>query len=221
MSDLETLLNARRSVRAFTDEPVETARLTRLITTAARAPSGGNVQPWHVYVVNDARMAAFRSVMQDRIAKGTTDVPEYPVYPSKLEEPYRSRRFKVGEDMYARLGISREDKAKRLEWFARNWQFFGAPAGLFVFVGREMGAAQWSDLGMFIQSLMLLLVEDGLASCPQEAWVMHHKAVAEFCRAPAEQMLFCGLAIGYEDTAHPVNQLRTDRSPTEEWLTIL
>jgi nitroreductase len=221
LSDLKSLLEARRSVRAFTDQPVDMERLTTLIQTAARAPSGGNVQPWHVYMLGGRRMAEFRGLMQTRIATGQADTPEYPVYPAKLGEPYRSRRFKVGEDMYARLGIPREDKAKRLEWFARNWQFFDAPAGLFLFVGREMGAAQWSDLGMFLQSLMLLLVEEGLASCPQEAWAMHHSAVSDFCKAPADQMLFCGLAIGYEDRTHPVNDLRTTRAPLDEWLTIL
>ncbi|MEY4579019.1 MAG: hypothetical protein RL701_3722 [Pseudomonadota bacterium] len=99
----------------------------------------------------------------------------------------------------------------------RNWDFFGAPAGLFCFVDRRMGSAQWSDLGMYLQSLMLLLLEQGIATCPQEAWSSYGQTVSEFVAAPAEHMLFCGMAIGYEDTSAPVNTLRSERAPLTEF----
>ncbi|SOH93307.1 Nitroreductase [Monaibacterium marinum] len=213
-------LSKRRSTRAFLDTPIETARLTRLIAQASRAPSGGNLQPWHVHLLNGAAMTRFHATMAPRLDAGQTDPLEYPIYPPSLSEPYRTRRFAVGEQMYARLGIPRTDKAKRLEWFHRNWRFFDAPAGLFLFTDRMMGAAQWSDLGGFLQTLMLLLVEDGLASCPQEAWAMHHTAVTDFCDTPPDLMLFCGLAIGIPDPAHPLATFETERAPQTEWLTL-
>ena len=156
--------------------------------------------------------------MAERSAKGLVDTPEYPVYPSPLKEPYRSQRFAVGETMYDRLGIPREDKPARLKWFANNYQFFGAPSAAFLFVDREMVIAQWTDLGAYLGTVMLLLEEAGLASCPQEAWVTQHKFVSGFLDVPEELMLFAGLAIGYADEDHPVNGFRTERAPAAEWL---
>jgi len=211
---------ARRSTRAFLDTPVATQRLVELIQQAGRAPSGGNLQPWHVNLLNGAGMTRFHAKMAPRLDSGQVDAPEYPIYPPALFEPYRTRRFTVGEQMYAHLGIPRGDKTARQDWFHRNWRFFDAPAGLFLFADRAMGAAQWSDLGGFLQTLMLLLVEDGLASCPQEAWAMHHTTVTQFCDAPAEQMLFCGLAIGVPDPSHPLAAFQTERAPLTDWLTL-
>lgn len=214
-------VGSRMSVRAFLPKPVETARLVSVLERAARAPSGGNLQPWHVWLLNGAAMTRFRAMMAPRLAAGEADPPEYPVYPGRLGEPYRTRRFAVGEAMYALLGIPREDRPARLRWFARNWDFFGAPAALFVYVGREMGAAQWSDLGGFLQTVMLLLREEGLDSCPQEAWAVQHAAVSRFLGTPPELMLFCGLAIGERDPEAPVNRLRSERAPACEWLRVV
>ncbi|MEM9011882.1 MAG: nitroreductase [Pseudomonadota bacterium] len=211
----------RRSIRAFTDRPVETDMLVEILRRAARAPSGGNLQPWQVYLLNGPSMTAFREMMEPRIAAGDVDSPEYPVYPSPLKSPYRERRFAVGEALYARLGIPREDKAARLAWFAENYRFFHAPAALFLFVDRDMGAAQWSDLGGYLQTVMLLLVEAGLASCPQEAWFLHHSVVQSFVEAPEELMLFCGLSIGEPAPEAAVNGLVAERADPAEWLTVL
>ncbi|RZM07349.1 MAG: nitroreductase, partial [Sphingomonas sp.] len=134
--------------------------------------------------------------------------------------PYRDRRFAVGEALYGELDIPREDKAARRLWFARNFQFFGAPAALFCSVDRRMGPPQWSDLGMYLQSVMLLAVEAGLATCAQECWAMYPDTVGSAIGMPAERMLFCGMAIGVEDTAEPANALRTERADPAEWLTV-
>ena len=149
------------------------------------------------------------------------DSAEYRVYPSDLKEPYRTSRFKVGEDMYALLGIAREDRAARLKWFANNFRFFGAPAAIFCFVDRQMGPPQWSDLGMFLQTFMLLLQEHGIDSCAQECWSMYPQTVHGFCAMPDELMLFCGVAIGYRDETAPVNALRSDREPLETWVKVV
>ena len=145
------------------------------------------------------------------------EAPEYDIYPKALTEPYRTNRFTVGEQMYALLGIPREDKPARLTQFARNGDFFGAPAALFCFVDRQMGPPQWSDLGMFLQTFMLLAVERGLATCAQEYWSVRHQAIASFVDAPDDEMLFCGVSIGHADPEAPVNALRTDRMPLEQW----
>ena len=141
--------------------------------------------------------------------------PAYDIYPPNLPEPYRSSRFKIGEDMYASIGVTREDKAGRLQQFAKNLDFFGAPAAIFCFVDRIMGPPQWSDLGMFLQTFMLLAQEAGLATCPQEAWAVHEEAVAEFIGAPEGQRIFCGVAVGTADEDAPINSVQSEREPLD------
>ena len=206
---------SRRSIRAFRAQPVDSALLRDLLEKSARAASGGNVQPWRIFLVNGDAMSRFRAHLQARTGRET---PAYAIYPENLKSPYRDSRFKVGEDMYARLGIPREDKAARLQWVARNFDCFGAPAAFFCFVDRDMGPPQWSDLGMFLQTFMLLAREAGLDTCAQEAWAMRPESVQSFVGAAAELMLFCGMAIGYRDPAAPVNDLVSDREPLDVWL---
>ena len=211
-------VRSRSSIRAFLDKPVDVDTLRRLLETASRAPSGGNVQPWRVFLLQGDAMERFRTFLAGRSGR---EAPAYEIYPEGLKEPYRSSRFKVGEDMYALLGIPREDKSARLSWIARNFDFFGAPAGFFCFVDRQMGPPQWSDLGMFLQTFMLLARDSGLDTCPQEAWAMRPESVAEFVGAGEELMLFCGMAIGYRDPDAAVNQLVSDREPLDVWLKVL
>jgi len=209
----------RRSVRAFTSEPVSAELLGELVAQAARAPSGGNLQPWRIHVLLGPALARFRAVMSERVLQGPPDPPEYHVYPPSLHEPYRTQRFELGEALYARLGIPRADKAARLKQFDRNYDFFGAPAALFCFIDRRMGPGQWSDLGMYLQTLMLLLQAHGLDSCAQEAWAAYHQTVSVFVQAPAEHMLFCGMAIGHADPQAPENQLVSARAPLATFAT--
>jgi len=115
------------------------------------------------------------------------------------------------------MGIGRDDKNARVMFLAGNFQFWGAPVGIFFSIDRRMGPPQWSDLGMYIQTFMLLAREAGLDSCPQEAWTLWHRTVADFIGLPESQMLFCGLALGHADPAHPVNRLRTERAQLEEF----
>ena len=205
----------RKSVRAFLDIAVDDDLLRELLERAARAPSGGNVQPWRVYVLNGDRMTDFLAFMHGR----DFDEPEYDVYPASLWEPYRTNRFELGEAMYATLGIPRDDRAARLAHLARNYRFFDAPAAIFCFVDRGMGPPQWSDLGMFLQTFMLLATEAGLATCAQEAWASFGASVAEFVEAPDDEMLFCGMAIGHADPDAPVNTLESARMPLDQWAT--
>ena len=217
-------LESRMSVRAFTDQPVSTATVKRVLQKAARAPSGSNLQPWRMVILSPQKLTALNALMEKRLngeANPNGDAMEYNIHPDNLKEPYRTSRYEVGEDMYALLGISRDEKPKRREWFANNFRFFGAPAAVFCFVDRIMGPPQWSDLGMYLQSVMLLFQEEGIDTCPQECWAMYPKTIHQFCDMPDELMLFCGMAIGYKDITHPVNRLKTKRLNSSEWLKVL
>jgi nitroreductase len=212
-------LQSRLSVRDFLPTPVSGDVIRRVLTTASRSPSGGNVQPWQIDVVAGERLDALKALMQRRLAEVASgdhsEQPEYDIYPKELVSPYRDYRFALGEAMYAQLGIPREDKAGRLRWFARNFAFFGAPMALFCTVDRRMGPPQWSDMGMFLQSVMLLLREEGLDSCAQECWAVYPKTICNFLGTPPERMLFTGMAIGHRNPEHPVNSLASSRAPLE------
>lgn len=204
----------RHSVRAFLDRPVERALIEELLILASRAPSGGNLQPWHVDVLTGAPLAELKARAGESFAAGSAgEGTEYPVYPPTLGEPWRSRRFAVGEQLHQALGIAREDRPARLRQFARNYDMFGAPVGLFLSIERSFGPPQWAHLGMFIQTLMLLAAERGLGTCAQEAWAAVHKTVAAQLAIPESRMLYCGIALGWPDPDHPINGWRSEREP--------
>lgn len=211
-------VSSRRSVRGFLDRPVDLALLKSLLSKAAAAPSGGNIQPWHIHVVTGQRLVELKELMAKRVIEAPGgEGAEYAIYPRELVEPYRTRTFEVGEGLYKRLGIPREDKAARAQWFARNFQFFGAPVGLFCYVHRNNGAPQWSDLGMYLQTLMLLLREEGLDSCPQECWALYPRTLENFLGTPPEHMLFTGMAIGWKNPDEPANSLVPPRASLEDF----
>lgn len=213
---------SRKSVRAFKSVPVPRETVERILTLASRAPSGGNLQPWHVYaVLGKARDELVARVAEARKTHLMGMPPsEYDIYPPNLFEPYRTRRFRLGEAMYATVGIPREDKRARLAFFARNWEFFGAPQGFIFTIDRRMQQGQWADLGMVMENIMLLAREEGLSTCPQESWSQFHPVVRDCLSIPENEMIFCGMAIGYADESAPVNSLESDRAPLEEWATI-
>ncbi|KQW56376.1 nitroreductase [Variovorax sp. Root411] len=215
-------LESRTAVRAYLEKPVPAELLEKILVTAARAPSGGNLQPWHVLALTGDSLHRFKAVVAERAKdKPMGEGTEYKIYPDTLGEPYRTRRFKNGEDLYRSLGIGREDKASRLGQFAKNFQFFGAPVGLIFAIDRNMEPGQWADLGMYMQSVMLLAQEHGLSTCPQEAWALWHKTVREFTNLPEELMVFAGMSMGFADSEHPINLWRSDRAPATEFLSIL
>lgn len=212
--DVTTAAHKRISVRQFTGQTISDDVLRGLLEDAARAPSGGNLQPWRIYAVNGESMTKLREYLA---TQPPLDRPEYEIYPKELNEPYRTNRFTIGEQMYATLGIPREDKDGRRRQFAHNNDFFGAPAAIFCYVDRQMGPPQWSDLGMFLQTFMLLAVERGLGTCAQEYWSVRHKSVTSFVGAPDNEMLFCGIAIGHVDESAPINSLKSERMPLDAW----
>jgi nitroreductase len=198
--DVYDAVISRRAVRAFTDEPVPPEVLERVLAAAARSPSGGNLQPWNVYVLTGAALAELKKRTAERVAAGDPgDEREYEMYPPDLKPPYRERQRGAGEQRYGALGIAREDGQARRRAVAANWDCFGAPAALFCYIDRAMGPPQWADLGMYLQTTMLLLRAEGLHSCPQMAWSVYRRTVAEVVSPPDELVLFCGLSIGFED----------------------
>lgn len=211
---------SRTSKRAFLDTPVPGQLVREILTKAQRSPSGGNLQPWIVHALGGAELERFKALLHERRTANEANAfgegPEYQIYPDGLAEPYRSRRGKCGEDMYATLGIERADMAARMNFVAQNFDFWNAPVALFVCIDRSLGATQWVDLGLYLQTVMLLAREAGLDTCAQECWTLWHKTVAEFLELPVNVMPFCGVALGYADPAHPVNALRTERAGLDE-----
>jgi len=214
-------LATRISCRAFLDTPVPEATIRAILEGARRSASGGNLQPWHVYVLTGAPLREFVALMERRWQSNPAgEGSEYDIYPPKLGEPYRTRRYECGEDLYATLGIPREDKLRRVQQVMRNYRFFDAPVGLFFAIDRQMGIDQWMDIGILQQSIMLLAREHGLHTCPQESWALWHKTVAQYLGMPPELMLCCGMALGTLDEAAPVNALRTRRAELQEFTTL-
>jgi len=210
-------IQTRMSCRAFLPTPVPEPTVREILDIARQTPSGGNVQPWHVYALSGVPLEELIALVRSKLPTHPRgEGSEYEIYPANLWEPYRSRRFKCGEDLYATIDVARENKIARLLQFARNYEFFGAPVGLFFYLDRRMGPPQWSDVGMFMQSVMLLARERGLDTCAQEAWSVWYRTVGGFLGVPAELELFSGMALGYKDESAPINRLRTDRAPLEE-----
>ncbi len=212
---------SRYSCRAFLPTPVPEATVRAIVEAAARAPSAGNIQPWRVYALAGARIEALKALLAPRLP---TELPkgegaDYPIFPQPLGEPYKSRRFTVGELLYRSIGIPREDRPARYRQYARNYLFFGAPVALFFAREKAHGPAQWADLGGYLQTVCLLARDYGLHTCPQQAWVSFHKTVRAFLDLPDNLMIYSGMAMGYADEAAPSNRWRSPREPLEAFAT--
>jgi nitroreductase len=218
LMNVSEALATRKSIRAFRPDPVPREVVEEILIASARAPSGGNLQPWKVHVLlGAAKDELVRRTKEQMKINPRGGTPEYHIYPPELTEPYVTRRFRVGEQMYATMGIPREDRARRLQQFVRNWEFFGAPVGMIFSIDRQMQQGQWSDLGGFLQSIMLLAREYGLHTCSQEAWAPFHEVIREYLKIPEEEMIFCGMAVGYADESAPINSLVSERAVIAEW----
>ena len=207
----------RRSMPSLPSPSRSIGRRSRtLLELAARAPSGGNLQPWRVDVLTGAPLAALKAEARSALGADRAAM-ELNVYPSPLPEPYRTPAPPSGEALYAAIGIPREDRPARLAQFARNFDAFGAPVLLLFSIDRIFDRPQWAHLGMFLQTVMLLAHERGLATCPQEAWAAVHDIVARHIELPAERILYCGMALGHADPDAPINSLRTERETAADF----
>jgi nitroreductase len=218
--DVYEAVKSRRAVRGFTDEPVPRAVLERVLSAAAWAPSGSDIQPWNVYVLTGLQLAELKTRAIERVCHGDPwDERQYQMYPAALKSPYGERRSAFGKERYSALGIAREDWEARQRAAVGNWNCFGAPAALFCYIDRQLGLPQWADVGMYLQTVMLLFRAEGLHTCPQMAWSQVRETVAEVLSPADNLILFCGLSIGYEDPK--VTYVRTGRAPLDETVTFI
>jgi nitroreductase len=214
---VEDAVRNRKSVRAFTPDPVPLDEIRAILEIARWAPSGGNLQAWKMIVVSGDALKAVGEVGRAAIAANPRgEEGHHPIYPAKVEEPYRSRRYKVGEELYAILGITREDKMGRLGQMAKNFSFFDAPCAIFFVIDKAMGHGQWAHMGMLMQTICLVAEERGVATCMQEAWGMVRETLAHHFELGDTEMIYCAMALGYEDKAAAINTLRTQRAPLDE-----
>lgn len=214
-------LKRRISTRQFRPQALPEPLVREILDVARWAPSGGNLQPWKVIAVSGAeRVAIIELARRIHAAEGPDESMERPVYPPNLWEPYRTRRYKVGEDLYALLGIPRSDRAGRLAQFECNYQMFGAPVALFFIIDERMGHGQWAHMGMFMQSIALAALERGVSSCMQEAWASLRLSLKSHFALDEHELVYCGMALGYADETAAVNSLRSDRAPVEEFASL-
>ncbi|WP_031161939.1 nitroreductase [Streptosporangium roseum] len=218
--DVYEAVDSRRAVRAFSDAPVPKEVLERVLTAATRAPSSGNLQPWHLYVVAGEPLAELKKHATARALAGDSgDEREYPMYPAELASPYLDRFSAAAAQRYKALGIERDDPDRPMKIAALNSGAFGAPVVLFCYLDRTMGPGQWGDAGMYLQTVMLLLRAEGLHSCPQVMWTMYRKTVSRIVGADDRLALFCGVSVGFEKEDVP--RLRTERAEMTETVSFI
>jgi len=211
--DVVEALRKRKSTRAFLARPVDRALIEQILDAARHAPSGANTQPWQVAVVSGARKRQLEQRIEQAFRDGVTASMDYRYYPVEWADPYRSRRRDCGLQLYGALDIERKDKQRQREQWAANYRAFDAPVVLFFFMDAGLQTGSFLDYGMFLQSLMLAAVENGLATCPQAALAEYPGIVKQMLGYPDDSTLICGMALGYEDPAAPVNGYRTSREP--------
>ena len=213
---VDAAITSRRSIRAFLPTPVPREDIEALLEVAARAPSGTNTQPWRVHVLtgaakarlSEAILAAYRDPAQCQ-----AHTEEYAYYPREWVSPFIERRRKVGWDLYALLGLARDNKAGMAAQHGRNYAFFDAPVGLIFTIDRVMEQGSWLDYGMFLQNIMVAARARGLDTCPQAAFTQFHRIIAQQLALPAGDMLVCGMALGWADPDKIENTLVTEREP--------
>ena len=213
-------LEGRSSIRGYLDRPVPRQLVERILTAAARAPSGNNSQPWRVHVLTGpARVKLGDTILATRQANQADPAPEYDYYPREWPEPYRARRRTNGWELYALLGIQKGDRARSRAWHDENFRFFGAPVGLILTRDRRLGLGALIDLGMFMEGVAVAARGLGLDTCAQAAFAHYHAVIRSELRLPPEDMVICGMSLGYADMSAPANRLHTERGPVSGFAT--
>lgn len=218
---VDAAITSRRSIRAYLPQPVPRTEIEQLLQVAGRAPSGTNTQPWKVYVLEGERKQALSHAilaLHNDPEQARQHTEEYAYYPRQWVAPFIDRRRKVGWDLYALLGLTRENKAGMAAQHGKNYDFFGAPVGLIFTIDRIMEQGSWLDYGMFLQSVMVAARGRGLDTCPQAAFTQYHQVIAAQLQLPANQMVVCGMALGYADTSKVENSLITERMALDEFV---
>lgn len=215
--DLYRLLADRRSVRAFTDAPVDRTTLERICTAARRAPSGANLQPGAFHMISGGALASLTAALIEAHAEGEPPATEYSYFPEHMAPYLKARQRAAGYALYSALGIARRDVAGRRAQFARNYTFFGAPVGVVVTIDRDMGKGCFMDLGMAMMAFLLAVEAEGLAATGIGALANYGPTVHRMLKLPDDQMVVCGIAVGHADPDHPANSVRTERASLDEF----
>jgi nitroreductase len=213
---VDAAITSRRSIRAFLPTPVARTEIESILSVAARAPSGTNIQPWKVYVLTGAvkeRLSAEILSVHNNPELSRQHTEQYSYYPREWTSPYIDRRRKVGWDLYALLGLGRDNKAGMAAQHGRNYRFFDAPVGLIFTIDRVMAQGSWLDYGMFLQNIMVAARGRGLDTCPQAAFTQYHQIISDVLQLPPTEMVVCGMALGYADPDKIENSLVTEREP--------
>ncbi|MFZ6692536.1 nitroreductase [Undibacterium sp. SXout20W] len=221
---VDDVITSRRSIRAFLPDLLSEEDVQKILEVAQRAPSGSNTQPWKVYVLMGAKLQELSTAILDAHNHPNAESPhveEYNYYPVSWVSPYLERRRKVGWDLYALLGLGRDNKKGMHEQHGRNYAFFNAPVGLIFTIDRVMEQGSWLDYGMFLQNIMIAAKARGLDTCPQAAFTQYHKIIADKLKLPANEMLVCGMALGYADHSKIENTLVTERDATQHFVTFV
>ena len=216
MMTIEEAIVGRRSIRAFRKDPVPRDLVERILKIASRAPSGSNIQPWHVYVLAGADKDA---LVQDLMHAHENSIPgqhEYQYDPNPWFEPYQSRRRKVGWDLYGALGIVRGDTERIMHQVGRNYAFFDAPVGMIFTIESKLPVGCWLDYGMFMQNIMIAARGFGLDTCAQQAFSRFSKIIRNHIPCPADHTIMCGMALGYAEANAPENCFQTERRSLED-----
>ncbi|WOR15882.1 nitroreductase [Hyphomonas sp. FCG-A18] len=217
--DVSTAVKQRISTRAFLDTPLPKAEVEQWLKDASRSPSGGNLQPWRVIALGGEEKQKIVDMAASVLAQNPQGEPtDRPIYPDYITDAQKARRFRVGEMMYEKVGIPREDKMARMMWFSRNFRFFDAPLALFFVLDERVGHGQWGHTGMLMQTLALLAEERGWATCMQECWGILRLSLKEALGLAEHEMVWCGMAVGIPDKSDPVNELYTERASLDEWV---
>ncbi|MEV4779760.1 nitroreductase [Burkholderia sp. LMU1-1-1.1] len=218
---VDAAITSRRSIRAYTPQPVAREDILQILQVAGRAPSGTNTQPWKVYVLEGERKQELSSAIlaiHNDPEQARLHTEEYAYYPREWVSPYIDRRRKVGWDLYALLGLTRDNKAGMAAQHGRNYEFFGAPVGLIFTIDRIMEQGSWLDYGMFLQSVMVAARGRGLDTCPQAAFTQYHRVIGSVLNIPENETVVCGMALGYADMTKIENSLITERMRVEEFV---
>lgn len=219
---IDEAITSRHSVRAFLPDPVDEEAIRAILEVAARAPSGTNMQPWRAYVTKGAvKQRITDAILNSGIRAEKAEWDEYKYYPDHFFDPYQSRRRANGFGLYGALGIGRREVDKMRAQHDRNFVFFDAPVGMIFTIDRRLNKGSWIDYGMFLQNIMIAARARSLHTCPQAAFAPYHRQIRPILDITDEEIVVCGMALGYEDTSKPENGFRTDREPLDEWVTFV
>ena len=216
--NIKEAIEKRFSVRAFTKEVPDIETIKAILKTAGTAPSGGNIQPWKVYVLTENAKNELSKKTLYNFDNGVQEDIEYDIYPKPLADEYKKRRYECGADMYNALAISKDDLDSRFKQIRENYNFFGAPLGMIITIDKSFGKNGWGHVGMFLENLWLSAIDYGLGICLQESWSIYPKTVKEVTKHPDNEIVWCGVAVGYEDSSNPINQYRTKREDLDSFV---